>query len=249
MYRIKLIFLTAISLLSISTACSAEELLDASLGPLLEKIKAVYGVNLHYTQGPVPKFIGLNYSLADIENGPALKKAIILFVQEISLYPKDFFRDADCQDIYFVQKLFYKQKPADGVFAEGTNYIFYDYSRRSDNTPKIRHNIHHEFYHLIGSKHPYWKKYGPAWEALNRADFSYNKKYNSYERNPINFYAPPEPGFITDYAMVSAEEDRAEVFACMMIPEELTLMEQWAQKDRILFKKMEMMKEFLKGTF
>jgi hypothetical protein len=99
---------------------------------------------------------------------------------------------------------------------------------------------------MIGGRHPFWKERGPAWEAFNRPGFSYHKKYSPNERNPINFYAPPEPGFITDYAMVSAQEDRAEVFACMMIPEELSLMEQWAQKDKILSKKVEMMKEFLR---
>jgi hypothetical protein len=249
MPKIKRLLLTALCLGSISAACRAEELRDPALDLLLQKVRAVYGINLHYAEGPPSKSTDLNYSLADTQDSQALKKALFLFIREISLYPKNFFRYAHCQDIYFVAKLFYKQKPADGLFSEGTNYIFYDYSRRSDNTQKIRHYIHHELYHLIGSKHPFWKEHGPAWQALNRSGFSYNKKSNPHERNPINFYAPPEPGFITDYAMASAEEDRAEVFACMMIPEERSLMDRWAQKDKILFKKSEMINEFLKEAF
>lgn len=249
MHKIRFIFLTALCLGNISAACCAEELREPSLDHLLEKVKAVYGINLHYAEGPVSKFINLDYRLADLEDSQVLKKVVFLFAQEISLYPKDFFRHAHCQDIYFVQKLFYKQKPVDGVFSENTSYIFYDYRRGGDNTQRIRHNIHHELYHMIGSKHPFWKGHGPAWEALNRIGFSYSRKYNPHERNPINFYAPSEPGFITDYAMASAQEDRAEVFACMMIPEQSKLMEQWAQKDKILFKKVEMMKEFLKEAF
>lgn len=248
-HKIRLIFLTALCLGIISTGYCTEELRDPALDPLLEKVKTVYGINLHYAEGPVSKFIDLNYSLADVKNKQALKKVILLFIKEIRLYPKDFFRNVHCQDIYFVRKFFYKQKPVDGVFSESANYIFYDYSRGSDNTQKIRHNIHHELYHMIGSKHPFWKEHRPAWEALNRAGFTYNQKNNPHERNRINFFAPPEPGFITDYAMSSAEEDRADVFACMMLPRELRLMEQWAQKDKILFKKMEMMKEFLKEAF
>jgi hypothetical protein len=249
MGKIRLILLTALCLGSLSTLCCAQELRDPALDHILEKVKAVYGINLHYAEGPLSKFIDFDYSLADVKDDQALKKVILLFVQEISLYPKDFFRDAHCQDIYLVQKLFYKQKPTDGVFLESTNSIFYDYARDWDNAQKIRHNIHHELFHMIGSKHPFWKEHGPAWEKLNRIGFFYNQIYNRHERNPINFYAPSEPGFITDYAMASAEEDRAEVFACMMIPEELSLMEQWAQKDKILFKKVEMMKEFLKKAF
>ena len=249
MHKIRFILLTALCLGSISTACCANDLRDPGLDHLLEKVKAVYGINLHYAEGPVSKFIDFDYSLADVKDNQTLKKAILLFVQEINLYPKNFFRYTHCQDIYFVQKLFHKQKPVDGAFSESTNYIFYDYLRDSDNTQKIRHNIHHELYHMIGSKHPFWKEHGLALEALNRIGFSYNQKYSPHERNPINFYAPPELGFITDYAMTSAEEDRAEVFACMMRPEELILIEQWAQKDKILFKKVKMMKEFLKEAF
>jgi len=245
MRKIKFILLTALYLGSISAAGYAEKLREPPLDQLIEKVKAIYGINLHYAEGPVSKFIDFDYSLTNVKDYPTLEKAILLFIQEISLYPKNFFRYAHCQDIYFVQKLFYKQKPVDGFFSKSTNYIFYDYLRSSSNTQKTRHKIHHEIYHLVGSKHPFWKEHGPAWEALNRTGFSYNQKYNLHERNPINFFAPPEPGFVTDYAMSSAEEDRAEVFACMMLPVELKLMEQWAQKDKILFKKVEVMREFL----
>jgi hypothetical protein len=249
MHKIRFILLTALCLGGISAAYCTEELRDPALDGLIEKVKAVYGINLHYTEGPETKFTDLDYALDDARDNQTLKKAVLLFVQEISLYPKDFFRYSDCQDIYFVQKLFYKQKPVDGLFSGGSNYIFYDYRRSGDNTQKVRHNIHHELYHLIGSKHPFWKEHGPEWEALNRTGFSYNPQYSPHERNPLNFYAPPEPGFVTDYAMASAEEDRAEVFACMMLPKQLRLIEQWAQKDRILFRKIRLMEEFLKEAY
>lgn len=230
-------------------AWCAQELSDSVLSRLLEKVKAVYGVDLHFAQGPASKFKDIDYDLAQAPDKQALEKAILLFVQEISRYPAYFFRSANCRDIYFVQNLFYQQKPVDGIFSAGKNYIFYDTTRHSGNPQMIRHYIHHELYHMIASRHPFWKKHGPIWEALNRRGFSYHQKNTSHERNPINFSAPLEPGFITDYAMVSSEEDRAEVFACMMISQELGLMEEWAQKDRILFNKVEMMKEFLKRLF
>lgn len=247
--KIKLFLLTTLCLKALSAACCAEEFHDPAIDRLLEEVKAAYGVDLHYAKKPTQKFSDLEYSLAEEKDLSILKKALFLFVQEISLYPKNFFRYARCRNIYFVQKLFYEQKPVDGLFSAGPNYIFYDYSRRHDNTQKIRHSIHHELYHMIGSKHPFWKERGAQWETLNRSGFSYGRKMKPRERNPVNFYAPDEPGFITDYAMVSAEEDRAEMFACMMIPEEFRIMKQWAQKDEILFKKSEMINEFLKEAF
>lgn len=245
MHKIKFLILTALSLVSILTTCYAAELSDSALDNIIEKVKADYGISLHYAEGPSAESIGFDYCLADAKDDQILKNAIFLFVQEISLYSKDFFRNAHFQDIYFVHKLFYNKKPVDGLFSQSTNYIFYDYFRGNSNTQKVRHNIHHEIYHMIGSKHPFWKEHDAAWKALNHAGFSYNEKYSPHEPNPINFYAPPEPGFITDYAMSSPEEDRAEVFACMMVPEELRVMNKWAQKDDSLFKKVEMMKQFL----
>jgi hypothetical protein len=245
MFKPIFFLLTAFCLGTISAAAFAEDLQDPAMGRLLEEIIEDYGVDLFYAEGPASKPKDLDYDLADTDDSRILETAVMLFAQEIRLYPKNFFRAAHCRGVFFVRKLFYKRKPADGMFLEGAHFIFYDYSRHSENTRQIRHYIHHELFHMIGSRHPFWKERGPAWEALNRSGFLYNKKYNPQERNPINFYAPPEPGFITDYAMTSAEEDRAEVFACMMIPEELALLEEWAQKDKILFKKEEMMKEFL----
>ena len=149
-----------------------------------------------------------------------------------------------------MKNLFFKQKPVEGLFLEGKNFIFYDYSRSSGNEQKIRHNIHHEIYHMLGSRHPFWKEHSTDWQVLNRPGFAYNpEEYNPHGQNPINSMAPPEPGFITNYAMASAEEDRAEMYASLMLPEERRLLEQWALKDKILFRKVELMKEFLKIFF
>jgi hypothetical protein len=249
MRTLRSIIVTGIIFVGSLTACCAEELSDPALDRLLRQVKEVYGVNVHYAEGPPAQFADLYYSLADARDIKKLRKAVALFIQEINLYPRDFFRDARCQDIYFVKGLFYEKKPTEGIFSLNTNFIFYDYARSSGNTHKIRHSIHHELYHVIGSKHPFWNEHGVQWETLNSSEFSYGVKRGKRASNPVNIYAPSELGFVTEYAMVSAEEDRAEVFAYMMRPDELRLVEQWAQKDTILFKKVTMMKEFLKVAF
>ena len=240
---------TLFSFVGFWSAACAQELQDPSLDKILEKVKNVYGINIHYTQGPLPKPANMNYQLADIQDKKILRKVILQFVQEIGLYPKNFFRSAQCQDIYFVQKLFYKQQPVDGIFSQGTNFIIYDYSRESENTQKIRHRIHHELYHMIGSRRLFWKTLNPTWESYNRPGFIYDIKYNPHGTNPKNIFAPAEPGFITHYAMASAEEDRAETFAGLMISQERRLLEQWAKNDEILFHKMKVMKQFIKEAF
>jgi hypothetical protein len=236
--------------LCIAAVGHAEDLHDAALNRVLQNVKDVYEITLHYTELPAEKFAGLNYSLADLEDKDALIETVLIFVNELKAYPKNFFKNAGCQDIYFVQKLFINDRPVEGAFSTATQYIFYDYSRSHQNKQKMRHNIHHELFHMIGSKHSFWAQYGRMWLAVNRPGFVYNPKdYNMHAPNPLNNLATAEPGFITAYAMASPEEDRAETFACFMIPEERALMQQWAQKDVILQKKLGMMTEFVKEIF
>lgn len=243
------IFVTTLLLFSLVKIGFSETrpLRDEGLDKVLSKVREVYGIELHYMEGPNQIFTDLSYSLADPQDKEVLKKTILTFVQEISRYPTDFFTKAGCRDIYFVQRLFMNRKPIEGVFSTSTHYIFFDYSRSNHNAQKIRHNIQHELFHMIGSRHPFWTQYGRMWESVNRPGFLYNAKdYDLHGSNPINPLAPPEPGFITAYSMASPEEDRAEMYACMMLPEERALLEQWAQKDVILNKKLEMMRLFLK---
>ena len=85
-----------------------------------------------------------------------------------------------------------------------------------------------------------------SWAALNPAGFIYGEQTKSWkEINPVNVGAPNQLGFVTDYAMTSVEEDKAEVFACLMQEKHKKLIARWAQKDTVLRKKIQVIKDFV----
>ena len=58
----------------------------------------------------------------------------------------------------------------------------------------------------------------------------------------------PRPGFINLYAQSALEEDMAEVFAALRVPQERKLVERWAREDEVLRKKIEYLEAFFDGV-
>ena len=91
------------------------------------------------------------------------------------------------------------------------------------------------------------------WEALNTVGFKYSQESGEQKKEVLDPRNPPAKGFVTDYAMTLAAEDKAEVFACLMIPAQNKLLSRWAKTDEILRKKIEAVKylvnEFCGGLF
>ncbi|MBZ0167223.1 MAG: hypothetical protein K8I00_10495, partial [Candidatus Omnitrophica bacterium] len=86
------------------------------------------------------------------------------------------------------------------------------------------------------------------WEDLNAPDFEYIKKGKVHidsEPNEANYFAPTRKGFVTYYAMMTPHEDKAEVFACLFVRSQNRLIHRWAEKDSILRKKIQYIKDFL----
>jgi len=96
--------------------------------------------------------------------------------------------------------------------------------------------VHHEIFHMIDYYDDLARWSDPDWCKLNEKAFKYGKR-SPCERSKIS-------GLITDYAMSNVYEDKAEVYAHMIIDYRGT--ESRAEKDPILKSKVLRMKELLK---
>ncbi|MGE0267417.1 MAG: putative zinc-binding metallopeptidase [Candidatus Omnitrophota bacterium] len=252
-----LIFLlTAASLflpLFSSGVVESKERPDSIYPPLIDavilRLKQSYGIQFCYYGIDKAGFKDgdMAFEEADMSDYKRLYRYIQIFDEEIQKYPADFFRQENLKEIYFVKRLFHKENNAEGLYDYRKKIIFFDFASQGGGMLVARHNIHHEIFHALDTNTFNWKE--QDWEDLNEPDFEYvktGKVFIGGEKNESNYFAPHRKGFVTYYAMKSAYEDKAEVFACLFIKSQNRLIHRWALNDPILEKKIQAIKRFLK---
>ena len=213
---------------------------QAQIEKILLEIQNDLGIKIFYKDIPPSNGSIVAYSLAQPSDYPVLLGFLKLLQQELNRYPAEFFKNSPVQAIVLVKKHFFNEKPAEGVYTNLADVIMLDFYRDRRNPMDQRHSIHHELFHRIEFQE---KKKGQAWDAqwsaLNAAGFQYGTEKQTGAGIPLDYLAPPVPGFATDYALTSPVEDRAEIFACLMVEPQNKLVHRWAKKDKALAKKIE----------
>ncbi len=104
----------------------------------------------------------------------------------------------------------------------------------------LRRLLHHEIFHFIDFADDSQLKRDPAWEALNEAGFVYGEGGRSMRQAGSARLTPDLPGFVTLYATSALEEDKAELFACLMVyPQGVS---EISRKDRIVAGKVRLLR-------
>ena len=118
-------------------------------------------------------------------------------------------------------------------------------AKRGDYHPVYQRKvIHHEFFHLVDFADDGKVYEDPNWNSLNSADFRYgaggkNSQDNASTSVLTNLY----PGFLNHYSTTGIEEDKAEIFANLMV--EPQYISTHAKSDSVLGKKVESLKALL----
>ncbi len=210
---------------------------------IADHIERKYKINVIYQGIPPMTSSKYLYQEASPEDLPQLFDYVKIFYEELLKYPKTFFIDKDIRSIVFVKKLFFNAKPAEGLFSYNDKRIFFDFLRNGGNVLSKRHSIHHEFYHMMDVMQPGWRN--PLWDTFNEPEFVYGEEsLRNIEQGRGKTYKifRERQGFITPYSMKSAEEDKAEIYACLMIQSQNHILNRWIKEDPILRKKTEYIK-------
>ena len=218
------------------------------INALVNQIHQQYGLNILYKNIPRLQQAKVAYHLADPADYPFVIKFLEILKTELKKYPPDFFKKFSQPTIILVKKYFYEEKPAEGLCTFAGNVIFFDFFRSRRNDRNQEHSIHHEIFHMIEVQ---MKKenavFDAVWQQFNSPNFEYGKPVARQGNvNALNYFAPSDPGFVTEYAMTSPAEDKAEVFACLMVDSQRRLIEQWTKKDEILQKKVDYIKSIVR---
>jgi len=241
-------FLLLIFLVELIFAGSAPAYSQAPKDPFstLSKIAQVYHIEI-LTSGmtlPVKNAYGL------IEGKPAerreLEEYIGLFAPEFTLYPESLVKSSRLKRIVICNELFFGGQRRNAIpdFEHDTLYL--DASRGSYNPSYMRKVIHHEFFHIVD-----WLDDGKLyqddrWSLLNPPGF----KYGSGGINAQTLYfsgilTDKFPGFLNYYSTTGVEEDKAELFANLIV--DPAYVERRIKTDTVLGAKVKLMMELLRS--
>ena len=219
-------------------ADSATSGLERQIDAVASRIQTQYPFKLAYKDFSAKSPLAITYQPADKKDYRDLLAYLKLFEEEIRKYPKSFFDNARLEKVVFVKKFFNGEQPVEGFYARDEHLIFMDFLRSKGNPITQRHNVHHEFYHMMEAQmagDP--GRNNPEWALLNDATFVYRKENVLRQDSAAPFF-----GFTSEYAMVSPEEDRAEVYACLLISSQSKIAHRWMRHDTVLKKKVDYIK-------
>ncbi|MBI2901747.1 MAG: hypothetical protein HYY17_16300 [Planctomycetes bacterium] len=160
-----------------------------------------------------------------------------MLAREVKKYPDDFFRRVDVGRILLLRDIRFKNPPPGKVLA----FAMYHprFAMVIDVTEKQKFaTIHHEFFHFLDFVPDYSTKDGD-WVALNEKGFRYDSTLwaESLAESKVK-------GFISQYARAGEAEDKAELFACLMMDQKRARVR--AQGDAVLARKLARLKEIVR---
>jgi hypothetical protein len=178
-----------------------------------------------------------------------------LFSSEWNLYPPELMAKTKMKHIILCEHLAYeasrfgKQLRAalpDLGYTSEHHHLYLDVARGRHDELYVREVIHHEFFHIIDWCDDRSLDRDDVWRALNPPEFTYGTGGAAQQENPFAaVLTEDEPGFLNPYAMSGLEEDKAEIFAYMVVARQY--MAERAMRDDIIRKKMHTMAERLQA--
>lgn len=173
-----------------------------------------------------------------------LQEYVKLFAPEFALYPRDLVRRSKLKRVVLCSELSFADQRRNAIpdFEHDTLYL--DVSRGTYNKTYMRKVIHHEFFHIVDYRDDGSVYKDERWESLNPANFKYGSGGRAaQDLQQTSVLTDKFPGLLNHYSTTAVEEDKAELFANLIIDSEY--LENRIKKDRVLHAKVERMRELL----
>jgi hypothetical protein len=134
----------------------------------------------------------------------------------VAVYPPGFFsRFQPALRFWLADKVLVDGNRVAGFFSYADGHYEIALSRLDSDEGSPHHEIWHAMEHLILEQEP--DAFG-QWDLLNPEDFAYTGDYTGMQADQS--HPEPEDCFVSEYATVSGEEDRAMVFRALMTRDE-----------------------------
>ena len=167
-----------------------------------------------------------------------------ILMAEWKIYPADLIARTRLRQIVMCSGLAFAGQLRTAVPDFENDTLYLDVSRGRDNEIYTRKVIHHELFHVIDLKDDQELYTDARWACLNDASFRYRSGGVNAQGDPdTSVLSSKRIGFLNDYSTTGVEEDKAEVFATMIVENEI--IEQRANTDSVLREKMALIKRLL----
>lgn len=185
----------------------------------IKKIKDEYGINITYGESEKSFLSSVDANVQDDPN--IINNNVKLIYSALQKYPKDVFKIF--KEEKYTLYIFLVSHFNDNNIALASKNNLNQYRIYLSNNEKFERAFHHEFFHVLEYYMTDKTSYlYTAWELYNPPGFQYESNvirltdqyvYNNYLTEEEN----KDTYFVTKYSKTSSKEDRAEIFAELMM--------------------------------
>jgi hypothetical protein len=169
-----------------------------------------------------------------------------IFVDEFNLYPPELIKCAKLKRVVLGVELSFAGQLRTAIPDYKHDTLYLDAVRGADDKTYVRKVIHHDFFHMIDKRDDGSVKKDERWAKLNPADFKYGTGgKNAQDMPSTSLLTDRFPGFLNHYSTTAIEEDKAEIFANMIVDPDHV--DERSKKDPVVKAKAERMRELLKS--
>jgi hypothetical protein len=136
-------------------------------------------------------------------------------LQDILIYPFSLFEQIRLQKVVLVANLCFQGQKRRAVPNYFSGILYLDCTIQS--VSYLVSTLHHELFHMIDyvicNQHPSTDE---IWKFLNKTDFKYGTG-GAQNRDSSMWTSTNTPGFLNNYSMTALIEDKAEIFAALIL--------------------------------
>jgi hypothetical protein len=220
-----------LALLAVCQAVYARAAEPATAG--LARLADKYGVQVVVDKEPFPVKTAHGAIDGKAASREELRAYVPLLLFEFNLYPRDLVKKTELKRIVLCKDLTFGGQRRNAVPDFEHNTLYLEVARGRHSGPYMRRVIHHEFFHIIDLRDDGELYRDERWAALNGKGFRYGAGGKEAQGDAtVSLAGGAAPGFVNRYSMTAVEEDKAEVFAHMMVGYDQ--LEKRATRDRVL---------------
>ena len=211
----------------------------------LSELAQRYEIEIEWRNVPFP--VALFHG--DIEGRTASREELAaylpIFLEEFSIYPKTLVAATGLRRVVFCRGLSFDGQLRAAVPDWENSALYLDVLRGDHSSAYQRKVIHHEFFHVVDYRDDGELYSDSQWSMLNPRGFRYGAggAFVQEDEEAGTLVDTSEAGFLSPYSLAGVEEDKAEVFALLLL-EPLRILA-IAAEDRVIGEKVRYMQSLL----